>query len=1776
MKVTKSGDVQNFVHGDDSLFKATFIIALKDISDEEIRGILRQISNEVHGCKAGSAELQKLFRKSPKSVTLPYQQKEEYYKTLRKSLFRILRNESECCFRSGFQFHLKCATVLSSLILSSSQPLMSEYQESGRMLIDKNYKEAEKTGNMKLRNPRFTVPDYPHGKLCTLPLISNVQMIPKQMRNTEEGYHCIGEVHSHSVFVKMSTVPNEQINNLIITKAAKQFEVNVERNADQKGIKQITILTGPASLGDEDYDIVQVPDMPEYSLKLERQEDDDFQGQIFYLKDSEINIDANSDERIRSLILSMKAVLEKECPRNGLNEESWFLNITYLMQAVIERRQWRLILWPKMLAEEIGLPSEWLFDETKFLKRVRKLDTLKQLCGNRCKQQGCHFRCLLPHNASIVIECDCLNQVHHCTSECSWECKDSTGMPKQCSLGAGHQTVNAGTTNDDESFLHKCDSQDHYCQFICDIPVCLNPCRKMHGHIGAHQCPESHPCQSQCSAPFCASSCKFQVDQSHEFCVCSQEYCIRPCEMPGCSEQCQVKDHFHSASESHVYHICSHRHECFIACSHPGVCEILQIRDFVKRHFKVGTGKMEEHKVTIQKAQKHQCKMSIAEVETDINLPKHLETHLCSMSHKCTMRCPLCQYFCQEHVTIHGDHIGNKHNTHHGEMIGAYYVSTSIHSKFSVKGNATESADTAFNQRCNMYCLEFPGQGRGHTHLCHEVLNSHPATQSASETLYYPDDRHPKKLVSHTEFWDSLNFEDPYTDENNKIFSQCNYQCRVCGSFCTGELRHDAFNTSQARSRGHISNDGHHFPCKHPTHFIMIFDRSRSMANSDIVPDPSLKCAKNLKNRLGTVLESSLLILESLPEADSEVSLILFNSTADLCFQKQTAQTAIDHILSTLEDGKVNPENGTSFDAALISTHLLLEDYGTADRYTVLLFLSDGECEVDLMLVDKLNQISNLQLSMYAVHCARSSVGSSLKHMVDRLGNNSRAFHCTNRGEMRKMFDAVATQINQQYHILPKVHGFDPKIDAIEKRQISQRMVSPLVKETFGLSKSHEFNNVKNTFRRKSHPGGVFDESHGRRILVFGSDERLCNFLIYDAVQFNNTEFEKVEVDTDEAAAKLLRAVQSSSPCLILMTNMNQISDAVLATLQYVSVQLKDVSNCQTILVGLVTDLNLLKPFITALFDASIHIPLPNTEERLKFLKDLNLKEELTEELLLLTYGLSFLQMNQITEQINEDKSQDEGTKDKIKEMSQKGREFHSMTEIFLSVADKFSKADLRLEDRIADDKSMLKEALKRLACDATISALLGIVDEIRDQRSFDKICVIFQGLNGPEGKAVAKIIARFLNRQITEWKYIDSIGKLVADNAVKAEAKGIAYTENLSLLQSLMKGSFYHNIGIATNLNESIRELEYLKGIEIKVVQFQAPQLHTRRLYLSDYINETFKLTELSLNKEQDLYWLAFNTPNASHKQLREIVHLAFAKSCHEMADAEYYRPLLFNKAEEPCYFACKSMDYGAQPITSLPAHAKLNPPPLTIQYLASALEENLEVIVANGRILSQTDLLADSTYLTHTGGNVKIPDQNLSPIVIGLPDTVAVRILSSTCFTPKLIEELDGMEVIASSVVHVGPVRCRLEVPFSLILPVDKTPGCSYDKLKLMHSPTAYGKPTAWQCVLEINQATKGVTIKDERDITFSNQSGSIETTKLGLWTWIGRIPLETVTIVGRIYKKYPTKKRSICTVRVVLTAGEQVRNSLRKIKIIAIKCEYSNIPPLEKHHFGNRLSE
>ena len=1753
MKVTKSGDVQNFVHGDDSLFKATFIIALKDISDEETLHILRQMSNEVHSCKAGSAELQKLFQKSPKSVTLPYQQKAEYYDTLTQSLFRILSNECECCFSSGFQFYLKCTTVLSSLVLSSSQPLMSEYQESGRMFIDKNYEEAEKTGNMKLRNPRFVVPDYPHGKLCILPLISNVQILPRQMRNTTEGHHCIGELDNHAVFVKMSTVPNEQISNLKITRTADQLEVSVERNVDQRGIKGIQISTDAVSLQDQDYNIVCVPDMPVYQLKLERQDDNDFQGQVFYLKDSDINIDVTSDERIRSLLLSVKATLEEAFPRNGLNEESWFLKITYFMQAIIERRQWRLILWPKMLAEEIGLSNGLLFDETKFLKRVRKLDTLKQLCGKRCKQQGCHYKCLLPHNMSIAIQCDCLNEIHHCISECSWECKDSTGMPKLCSLGAGHQMVSAGTSNDDELFRHKCDSQDHYCQVICSIPSCLNPCRKMHGHSDEHQCPESHPCHCHCSAPFCASPCKFQVNEPHEFCMCSQEFCTRPCEMPGCSEQCQVKDHFHSASESHVFHICSHRHECFIACSHRGICEVLQIRDFVKRHFKVGIGITEEHKVTIQKAQRHQCKMSIPEMQTDISLPKHSETHSCNMSHQCTVRCPLCQYFCQETVTINGDHTGKRHNTHHGEMIGAYYVSGSIHSKFSVKGNTIESSDTAFNQRCNMYCLEFPGQGRGHTHLCHEIPKSHQAAQLDSETLYYPDDRQPKKLVSHAEFWDRLKFEDPYSDESIKTFSKCNHHCRICECFCTGALGHKAFKASQAGSRGHVTGDGHQFPCKHPTHFVMIFDRSGSMQGKDIVPDPKLKCGKNLKNRLGTVLESSLLILQSLSKADSKVSLILFNFDTELCFEKQTAQTAIDHIRSTLEDGKVKPEGGTSFDKALLSTHLLLEGSGSADEYTVLLFLSDGECEVDLTMVDRLKQIAYLKLTMYAVHCARSAVGSSLKHMVDHFGNNSRAFHCTDRDEMRERFGTVATQINQQYHVLPKVHGFDPKIDLLEKRQNSGPVMSLMSTETFALSKSHEFNEIRNTFLRKAHPGGVFDECHGRKILVFGSDERQCKSLIYDAVRVNKMQLEEVEVDSNEAATKLLRAVQSSNPCLLLMTKISEMSNAVIATLQYV--QLKDDSDCQTILVGVVTDLNGLEPSIASLFDANIHIPLPSKEERLKLLKDLHLTDELTEELLSLTYGLSFLQMNDITQQIQADKSLTERTMVKVKKMSQKGRETHNMIELFLLVSDKFSKADLHLEDRVTDDKNIMKEALKRLTGDATVSTLLGVVDKILCQRSFDKVCLIFKGLDGPEGKAVAKVIARFLNLQITEWKYIDSIGKLVADNAVKAGTKGIAYTEDLSLLRSLMTGSLNYNIGIATSLNESITELEYLSDIEIEVVEFQGPQLQTRRLYLSDYIHQTFKLTELSLNKEQDLYWLAFNTANASHKELKEIVQLAFAKSCREMVNAEYYQPLLFEKAEEPDYVSCKAMDYGAQSVEFLPAHAKLKPPLLNIDHLASALQEKLGITVANGKILSQVDPLTAPTYLTHAGGVVKARDQNLSARVIVLPNTVAndetlqlsLRSLSSTCFTPKLTEELDGMEVIASSVVHVGPVRCKLEAPVSLVLPVNEMQGCSYSKLKLMHSPTAYGKPTAWQCVLETDEATDSVTIKTKDDITFSRQSGSIRTTKLGLWTWIGRIPLQTVMMVCKIYKKYPLEKGSICTVRMVLTTEEQVKNSV-----------------------------
>ena len=1769
MRVTKSGEVQNFVYGDDNLFKATFIIALKDINQQETKDLLRQSAREVHSCKNSSAELEKLFQTSVQSVALPYQQREEYYWKLKMGLFPLLRDKSNCCFSSGCQFYLKFATVLSSLALSSAQPLRIQYQEAAKVFFEKHIEEAEKTGNMKLRNPGFTVPDYLHGRLCILPLISDVKILPVDTATQLDGYQCSGYFKNHILYVKSSTVPDEQAQEISVTESSGVIEIEtVPVSADEKGIKKIEVLSANSIMGKHNVSIVQIPGEPDYCLKIERADDSDFEDQIFYIKDSDIKVDNTSDERIQTLIFSVKSILESVFQRDGFNEQSWFLTITSLIQAIIERRQWRLKVWVRMLAEEVGIPAECLSEEVRVTERLRKLDTLKQLCGNRCNQQRCHFRCLLPHTMPVVTPCSCLNRCHHCTSKCFLACTDSNGNPKLCSLGAGHDTVNGIESKCEKEPIHKCDSKEHYCQALCSVSTCRNPCKNMYGHDSPHKCPESHPCENHCSAPFCSSPCKFRIDEVHDFCLCSQEYCTRPCEMPRCNEQCSIKDHFHSASETLVYHFCSNCHECPIACSHKGLCEIIQIRDQVKRHFQVVKGVTEEQVVTIQKAQRHQCGKLIPEVENDSCQPEHNKTHVCDKSHQCTVRCPMCQYFCQNRVTDNGDHPEQKHNTYHGEMIGAYYVSKDINSTFPVKGGFAGSSDIAFNQRCDMFCLEFPGQGRGHRHLCHEVPDIGFAKQTSVEPVYCPDDRERKKIVSHEEFWKSIDFEDPYPEKCIKMFSNCNHQCRICETFCSGTLNHLPMDTiTQSKGRGHLTSDGHHFSCNHPTHVIMVFDRSKSMRATDIIPEPTTGCASSLNNRLGTVLESSLLILQSLSTSDTELSLILFSSTADVLFERKTTRAAIENIQSTLKNGNVALKRGTSFNAALSESQRLLKKYAGVHEYTVLLFLSDGKpekgFEVDLGLIDKLTQVAYQKLTFYAIHCAstrvgntllewvhHSAVGNILEKMVNRFGNGSQRFHCKDRMEMRQHFRTVADQIKQHYHILPKVQGFDPKIAMIDNRKRSKYHSAPSIEM---LQSFHSYQEVRNTFLRKTHPDAVYEECHGRKILIFSNEKTEWKFLIRDAKQHHKMELLEVKADTDDAAQQLC-CMKLSRPCLLLLRKLNKMTNDVEASLQQLSFHLENDCKCRTVLVGIVhvTELAQLTPSVVNKFDVSIHIPLPSRKDRLQILNHVGkVRDRKVEELLSSTHGLSFLQMKDLAQEIDYDGNQTGKVLHNAERLSQNGRANYRRVANFLMLAERFYKAKACFENEIKGNKDMTKEVLKRLINEDTVSTMIGILDQILSSEPSKRLCIVFIGLDGHVGKLLAKIIARFLDRQIKELKYIFSVGMVVADRDVRPQCDDIAYTEDLSLLRTFTKHGSPHNyLMIATISNDSAEELKSLTETEIKRVKFSSLELSTRRSYLNDYIHNTFKATELSLNKEQDLYWLAYNMPDSSHRDLETVVQHAFLKSCDELVNAEFYRPLLFEKSEKPDYVCCKAMDYGAKPIASLPEDAKLKPPPLNVQYLASALKEMRRVNFMNGKILSQQDL--KSTQFSSEGGVIEAQDQILSAKIIIRPNTIAnneefwlsLTPLSLVCFSPKLTETVNYKEILTSPVVNVGPLGCQFDAPVGLVLSVSPNRESTCSHFKLMHSPTAFGKPTKWKCVLKMKQSMENLETRHGEDINFSTEEGSIETTKPGgLWAWVGQIPLQTCTIGVELSSKGPVKNGNICTVLVVLSTKDKV---------------------------------
>ncbi|KAI6111762.1 hypothetical protein EV401DRAFT_1987972 [Pisolithus croceorrhizus] len=566
---------------------------------------------------------------------------------------------------------------------------------------------------------------------------------------------------------------------------------------------------------------------------------------------------------------------------------------------------------------------------------------------------------------------------HVCIHQCDF-CKESTGESRACSMIGGH----AGK--------HICVVNAHLCGKPCKFAGkfgCLNQCTKVTDHPDEHLCAaQVHGCGEPCdlcgikladgSIYACPGTCRIPSDVAHFRHRCEARLCSITCQL--CKRLCSDQDHMHGLEEG-ATHLCGEEHLCSVDCSVPGICEIETAPYSIEATF---TGRHETFQYTkvavtvhlvYRVAKRLKCAKSIPPGQT-----KHDGQHNHSLDkkvvHFCQNRCENCGYFC----VLPLGHPQQEHETRHGSMSRSAAMGRHVHID---------------------YCrADDPVACTGREEVQHVAKR------------LLPDPDRPKDYITHIYSGKrAVCFKDPYSKEEQANFAKCDAMCsgpEHAGdagtlpqpSYCTLPMFHRPSDPhGAAPAIGHISNDGHHFTCRNPVVMQQAYHVSGSMSSKDKKPLPNTPASGRISsrsnNRFGAVLSSlygfwsarAAAIGSSANAARRDAySVILFNSHVVPVIENDFTSNP-DQLLDAVLPHAAN--GGTNFTAAITNAAGVMERHWSTERSPVIVFLSDGECQIaDQTMQDLCCTSGRLgkALSFHAVSNHRQNVSStSLRRMVE-------------------------------------------------------------------------------------------------------------------------------------------------------------------------------------------------------------------------------------------------------------------------------------------------------------------------------------------------------------------------------------------------------------------------------------------------------------------------------------------------------------------------------------------------------------------------------------------------------------------------------------------------------------------------------------------------------------------------------------------------------------------------------------------------------------------------
>ena len=420
------------------------------------------------------------------------------------------------------------------------------------------------------------------------------------------------------------------------------------------------------------------------------------------------------------------------------------------------------------------------------------------LCGikdvkKRCSK--CYYRCLLIDGHDSP--CDCLNpnDEHLCGTPCKQQAWDNDNSKwYECVKPCVEKAAHVEGDSSQYGTQHKCEPIDalsvHKCRNDCHLaesPSCVQPkrCVRFVSHSKNEDClcdkqQDDHLCPKICDLvanPIWLASGSIvphlTVDMLSEESVPvpSATTCHKP-----------MLPHHHE-------HLCGSDHKCMAQCDKSdGICTT------IRKGNEVPDG---AESVSGQDGYRLLCHERITSDQT-----VHDPGHSCGKSHRCAIKCPLCDCHCTKEYGHDGLHTMEEH----GLAINSSHL-------LVLEGEELKPISDSTSFTCHDICLK---AGRGHVHLTPNSRISHRSTGS-------------EMRENHDEFWARFGFSKPCSDPQ---FMKCAAKCHNDSHndehavFCSGDVLHPPI-TDVLPADGYVSLErdansgtlpGHHFKCEPSSH----------------------------------------------------------------------------------------------------------------------------------------------------------------------------------------------------------------------------------------------------------------------------------------------------------------------------------------------------------------------------------------------------------------------------------------------------------------------------------------------------------------------------------------------------------------------------------------------------------------------------------------------------------------------------------------------------------------------------------------------------------------------------------------------------------------------------------------------------------------------------------------------------------------------------------------------------------------------------------------------